>query len=457
MFKETMEKALNFYEHFDCLIIVNKNGIAEYSTIYCHEKQCHVNDDVTGMHILEIYPDLTEETSSIIRALRTGKGIINEEQIVTHFRGKSFKLLNSDFPIIVDGETVGVIEVSIFLEHYEKDKNKKEGQKSSRLFTLDDIITQDENFMDLKEKIKMVSTTDSSVLIYGETGTGKGMIAQAIHNHSNRYNKPFISQNCAAIPSTLLESTFFGTVKGAYTGAENRPGLFEIANGGTVFLDEINSMDVALQPKILKAIEEKKVMRVGGVEDIRTDVRIISALNVRPEIEIRRNRLREDLFYRLSVVRLDIPPLRERKKDIDLLTGHFIKKYNKEMYKNVHDISELVLEIFYNHDWPGNVRELQNVVESAFNVVRGKMITVQDIPQYLFNRKYDKPVITRAANDTYYIKSLQELVDDFEKKIVIEAIKSSKNLSHAARKLKISSQLLQYKINKYNIRDLINT
>ena len=459
-----MEKALNFYESYDHLIIVNKDGIAEYSTTYCYEKKYSANDDVTGMHILEIYPELTEETSSILRALRTGKENINEEQVITHFRGQKLKLLNSDFPIIKDGEVMGVIEVSTILEDYGINGKGQAIGSIKQHFTLDDIITQDKDFLQLKERIKMISTTDSSVLIYGETGTGKGMIAQAVHSYSNRYKKPFITQNCAAIPSTLLESTFFGTVKGAYTGAENRPGLFEVAKGGTLFLDEINSMDIGLQAKILKAIEDKKIVRVGGSEEISVNVRIVSALNVRPEIAIKENKLREDLFYRLSVVYLQIPPLRKREKDIDLLIEYFIDKYNKGMGRNINDMSKLAKDIFDSYNWPGNVRELQNAIESAFNVTRGNTITIQDIPQYIFENKEDiapqeekEEIYKTVASDMTLDRSLQELVDEFEKKLVTKAINSSRNLSQAAKKLKISGQLLQYKITKYGLRDIIQT
>lgn len=460
MFKETLEKAINFYENYDHLIIVNKDGIAEYSTTYDYEKRYSTNDNVTGMHILEIYPELTEDTSSIIRTLKTGKENLNEEQVITHFRGQKLKLLNSDFPIIIDGEIVGAIEVSVILEDYGKEHSKN-GNRYTCI--LDEIITQDKSFIELKEKIKMISSTDSSVLIFGETGTGKGMVAQGIHSYSNRYKKPFISQNCAAIPSTLLESTFFGTVKGAYTGAESRPGLFEIAKEGTLFLDEINSMDMGLQAKILKAIEDKKIVRVGGWEEISVNVRIVSALNVRPEVAIKDNKLREDLFYRLSVVQLNIPPLRERKKDIDLLTEYFIKKYNKIMGRNISGISDLVRDILHRYSWPGNVRELQNTIESTFNITKGNIITVQDIPQYIFDNR-EQEILVKERKDKFVNeipdsidldKSLQEILDEFEKTLVTEAIKSSRSLSQAAKKLKISGQLLQYKISKYNLRDII--
>ena len=234
--------------------------------------------------------------------------------------------------------------------------------------------------MILKEKLKKVALTNSAVLIEGETGTGKDMIAKILHSESPRKNMPFITQNCAAIPNELLESIFFGTVKGAYTGAENRKGLFELADGGTLFLDELSSMDLNLQAKILKAIEEGYIRRIGGTTNIKINVRLVSAMNIKPEIAISKNLIRKDLFYRLSVVRFEIPPLRKRKEDILLLSFYFIEKYNKEMGKNVKEISEMVKTIFLNHSWSGNVRELKNVIESIFNFIETTTITMRDIP-----------------------------------------------------------------------------
>ena len=185
----------------------------------------------------------------------------------------------------------------------------------------------------IKDSISQVAQTDSSVLIYGETGTGKEMIAQAIHSASKRTKKKFVVQNCAAIPATLLEGILFGTVRGAFTGAEDHPGLFEIASGGTLFLDEINSMDMSMQAKLLRAIEDKKILRVGGSSPITIDVKIISALNQDPIECVNNKTLRQDLFYRLNVVQFYLPPLRDRRSDIELLTNHFIFNYNLKMNK----------------------------------------------------------------------------------------------------------------------------
>ncbi len=451
MLKKVLNKALNYYDNFDYLTIVNKEGIIEYATVYSKEKNTFINQQTTGLHILDMYPSLTQESSSILKALKTGKEIYNTIQELKYLNNRTYFLLNSDFPIVNDGTTIGVIEVSVSLnsEAYANYLSGSSIIKQKRLFTLDDIITEDQDFLELKTKIGRISKTNSSVLIIGETGTGKDMIAQSIHSHSYRLGQPFIAQNCAAIPSTLLESTFFGTVKGAYTGAENTIGLFELAKGGTLFLDEINSMDIRLQAKILKAIEEKTIRRVGGTKNIETDVRIISAMNIRPEEAIAKEILREDLFYRLSVVQLKLPPLRERKADIRLLSNYFIQKYNMEMGRNIEGITELVMNIFNEYSWKGNVRELQNVIESAFNVAAKNIIDIQDVPDYLYKDFSNENIKIDVNNDNM---SLEERIYLYEKEIIFKEVTQCHTLAEAAKRLKISPQSLQYKLKKYFIK-----
>ncbi len=234
----------------------------------------------------------------------------------------------------------------------------------------------------LKERIVKVARTKSTVMIYGETGTGKELVARAIHNGGSRKNKRYLSQNCAAIPENLLESILFGTTRGSFTGAENRPGLFEIASGGTLFLDEINSMDLAVQAKILKAIEEQKIRRIGGTEDILIDVRIIAATNEDPLLCMQRGSLREDLYYRLKVVQLNIPPLRNRKEDIRPLTEYYINFYNTVMGKSIQKVDAQLMRLFYQYSWPGNVRELRNMIEGGFNLCENDVLCVDCLDRY---------------------------------------------------------------------------
>ena len=304
---------------------------------------------------------------------------------------------------------------------------------------------------ELKERIRHVARNNSTVLIMGETGTGKELVAQSLHTCSDRADKPFISQNCAAIPANLLEGIFFGTEKGSYTGAETRKGLFELADGGTLFLDEINSMELSMQAKLLKVLEEKKARRLGGYREIPFNVRIICAMNEDPAEVMRAGRLREDLYYRIGVVKLRIPPLRERRGDIMVLAEHFIEKYNQEMGMHIHGISELTKNAFLNYEWRGNIRELKNTIESAFNTAQNGIITMKDIPELVQVSTENDMFKTPNTISVPTAGSLKEMMDEYEKQIIFETLKRSKTMAEAAGKLKISRQNLRYKMKCYQL------
>ncbi len=450
MLRRYVEQILSIYNYIDGIIVTNNKGIVEYYTNYRPDINNLKESDAIGKHILSVYPTLTEETSSIMRVLKTGKSIFNEFQTLTSYKGQTINAINSTLIIKENENVIGVVDVSRYVDDCYQRQNivlsMKNNEFKKSLYTIDDIITCSPIVNDIKEKIKKISKTDSTVLIYGETGTGKELVAQSIHTSSNRKNKRFVSQNCASIPSTLLESILFGTTKGSYTGAENRPGLFEIANGGTLFLDEINSMEISVQAKILKAIEEKKITRIGGVEAIDTDIKIISAINENPSLCLKEKKLREDLFYRLSVVQLDLPPLRERKEDIKYLTRYFIDDFNNKMNRNIIDISEDVEAIFSNYSWPGNVREIKNIIEGAFNLTSSRIIQKKDLPEYIYKNSENSYDFDLELNT-----SLSEAVKNYEKKLIINAIKNSKKLTEASKKLKITKQNLYYKMEKYEI------
>lgn len=407
-------------------------------------------EEIIGKSILEIHPYLTEETSSIIKVLKDGKPIYNQIEYLTTKHGQNITNMYNTLPIIRGGKVVGAIDLARCVNENERQNiilNHNDGQ--DRLYQINDIITKSKTMNEIKLKIMKIANTDSSVMIYGETGTGKELIAQSIHSYSYRNNKKFISQNCAAIPSNLLESILFGTVRGSYTGAENRRGLFEVASGGTLFLDEINSMDINMQSKILKAIEDKQVTRVGGTEPINTDIRIITALNEPPLLCVEKNTLRKDLYYRLNVVPIVIPPLRERCEDISYLTEYFISMYNLKMNRSVMGISDEVKELFLNYSWPGNIREIRNVIEGAFNIIGSKVIQLKDLPNYLVDQFKNQPLNTDSSNLEL---SLYEKLEGYEKRLLMHSLMSSKNVSDAARTLKISKQALSYKLSKYNLK-----
>jgi len=306
-------------------------------------------------------------------------------------------------------------------------------------------------------------------LIYGETGTGKELFAKALHLLSARKDKPFIAQNCAAIPVNLLESMFFGTERGGFTGAESKKGLFELADGGTLFLDEINSMDTAMQAKLLKVLEEHKVRRIGGKEDIRFNVRIVCASNEVPERLIEEGRLRSDFYYRVGVVRLWLPPLRERQEDILLLTQHYIDQFNKKMGRNIRGLSQMTQDLFLRWSWPGNVRELKNTIEGAFNIETSDLITLDSVQNLLSKMGQDtRPVQEEApvraeAEEPGSLAQIREqlgrgkvdlrnLLSQYEAAIIREALRQTNRLNAAAEKLSISPQKLQYRMEKLKLK-----
>ena len=463
MLRRYVDQILNVFNYIDAIVVTDDKCVIEY---YVNHKP-YLNklreEDIRGMNILELYPDLTEETSSFYRVLRTGKPIYNEFQVMRATNGQVVNGINTTIPIKDGDKIIGIAEVTRWVdEGFQREdisvslKDGSEKEKSPRsLYTVDDIITASPKMKEIKERIKRVAETDSAVMIYGATGTGKELVAQSIHTSSKRRNYKFVSQNCAAIPETLLESILFGTTKGSYTGAENKPGLFEIANGGTLFLDEINSMELGMQAKLLKVTEEKKVTRIGGVEPIPVDVKIISATNELPEECVRQKKLREDLFYRLSVVRLDLPPLTERPGDIQRLIHYFIDYYNKKMDRNVIDVSEEVEQLFLHYKWPGNVREMKNIIEGAFNLISSRIIQLQDLPEYIL-RAGERLIIDSEGgalpgSALQQGLSLAEMVANYEKSLIEEALRTSRNVSEAAEKLHITKQGLSYKLAKYEL------
>ena len=432
-------------EDTDGIVIVNRNGIVEYHRISLDSYWC--SQETEGRHILELYPELDEDSSTILQALRTGKPTYNVLQDINNRRGQRVLLESTTIPIVVDGQVECVVDSS---KYHAIDQRVIRGD-SGGLYTLDHIITQDAAMLTLKARIRDVAPLDSSVLIYGETGTGKELVAESLHSEGKRSGKPFVSQNCAAIPSNLLESLFFGTEKGSYTGALTRKGLLEEADGGTLFLDEINSMEIGLQAKLLKVLEEKKVRRLGGSRDIPFDVRIVAAVNEDPAKLIREHRLREDLYYRLGVVRITLPPLRKRREDIALLTRHFIDRYNQKMKRDIRGISEQALRRLEQYSWPGNVRELQNVVEGAYVSARSEMLLVDHMADTLDQGLMEldqEPAVGDTIGEGF---SLPQALEQYERELVRRAMAQSTSISQAARLLGVSRQNLKYRLQKFDL------
>ena len=346
---KNIESLLNIYNYFDGIIVTDKNGIINYYVNFRTDIYNLRLKQIIGKSILEIHPEIKEEDSTIMQVLKTGQPIYDRIEHLTTPHGDCMTNICSTLPILENGNIVGAIDLSRGIDTDVQRKfieMPKVCNQSNSLYHINDIVSASEKVNDLKSIISMVANTDSAVMICGETGTGKEMFAQSVHTSGSRVSKPFISQNCAAIPNTLLEGILFGTTKGSFTGAEDKAGLFEMANGGTLFLDEINSMDLGMQAKILKVIEEKRVRRIGSDETVSLDLKIISATNKPPLQCVKDNTIREDLFYRLSTVQFDIPPLRERIVDIPLLVNYFIEQNNNRMNKNVSGVTQEVMEVF---------------------------------------------------------------------------------------------------------------
>lgn len=423
--------------------------------------------DVAGKHINDMY---TQDYSPSLRALETGQKVIDPQNSYI-INGKECIQDTRSYPIFENETLIGVytIEKDFTTLKHMVDKNicyqKKADQKK---VCFESLVGANEQFLRCIELGKIASKNDASVMLSGYTGTGKEMFAKSIHNASSRKNNPFLAINCAAIPEALLESILFGTTKGSFTGAAEKPGLFEEAKGGTVFLDEINSMPLTSQAKILRAIEERECMRVGGSRTLKIDVRIISSINVTPQETLEMGQLRSDLFYRLSVVNIVIPPLCSRSDDIKLLCSYFINKFNKKMNKNITGIDTEVEEFILNYSWPGNIRQLKHVIESAMSMVSAEdsLLHLKFLPQYLMEDDQNKqdghnllfrasephtqatPVFSEDTSSNVFTSIREE-----EKEQIIQMLyKCRGNVSKSARELNINRQSLIYKMNKYGIR-----
>ncbi|GER93695.1 sigma-54-dependent Fis family transcriptional regulator [hot springs metagenome] len=335
-------------------------------------------------------------------------------------------------------------EREAFLEEKESLTQQLKGR-----YRVENIIGQSDRMQEVFEAIHRVAPSKANVILRGESGTGKELVAKAIHYMSPRAKLPFIKFNCASIPEGLLESELFGHEKGAFTGATAmRKGRFELANNGSLFLDEVGDLPLALQPKILRVLQEKEFERVGGEKTLKVDVRLIAATSRNLEELVSLGRFREDLYYRLNVIPIFLPPLRERKEDIPLLTDYFLKKYNNENHKSV-KITHEVLNIFLSYEWPGNVRELENTIERLVVMASGSNITSSDLPLNI----REQPIKDRYA---IQIKdALPSTIQDIEKARILDALqKTGWVQAKAAKLLGITPRQIGYKMKKYNIQEV---
>ena len=456
-FKENMIEILDYLE--EGLHIIDASGKIVYYNSFAQKIDGVDVDKAVGRHLIEIYPSLNEETSTLLTVIRTGEPILRKEQTFVNYKGEKITTINSSIPIKSRGRILGAIEISKDItqvrELSEKivdlqdqlysTKTTKNPSRESAHFTFFDIVGQNREILRLKALSKKAAEADVPVLISGDTGTGKELFVHAIHNGSKRRHNPFITQNCAALPSNLLEGILFGTTKGGFTGAEDRPGLFHLADGGTLFLDEINSMPLDLQSKLLRVLQDGNIRRVGGTKIKNVDVRIIAATNVDPELAVQNKQLRRDLFYRLNVISFSIPPLRERLDDIEILTHFFIEKFNQRMGKSVKGVDREVLRIFKDYPWEGNVRELEHLIEGIMSLYDVEMIQEDHIPPKIKKNLLQRPVEIREM-------ALNKVMQETEKSLIQDALRQTENnITHASELLQIPRQTLQYKISKYKL------
>ncbi len=315
-------------------------------------------------------------------------------------------------------------------------------------YSFENIIGKSETMQTVLDLVGQVAPSRSTVLVQGESGTGKELIAKAIHSHSPRRDKPFVPVHTGAVPSELLESTLFGHVKGAFTSAiASKKGLFEIANGGTLFLDEIGTMALDTQAKLLRVLQDRKFMLVGGVQEVQVDVRIVAATNADLRLAVREGRFREDLYYRLNVITVDLPPLRNRREDIPLLTAHCLKRFCEENQLPLRIITPETMRVLMDYSWPGNVRELENVIERCVVLSTEQTIQKELLPDHLTGRNYAASLLEHSPNT-----SLFEILEDIEKRIITDRLEQCNwNQTDAAEAFRIPLSTLNQKIKRLNI------
>ncbi|MGL6107143.1 sigma-54 interaction domain-containing protein [Romboutsia sp.] len=458
VYNEVIEKIIESIDEGIHFIDKDGNTIIYNSSMAKLERMD--KNDVLNKNFKEVALTMEINNSTLLQVLKNKKPIKNNVQRYLNKDGKEITTINTTIPIIVGNELVGALETSKDMTQIQtlseqilklkelKNINKHNPEKLG--YNFEDIIGESEPINKALKISKKAANSDATVLIYGETGTGKELISQSIHYDSKRANQPFIAQNCAALPESLLEGILFGTVKGGFTGAVDRPGLFEQANKGTLLLDEINSMPLQLQAKLLRVLQEGYVRRIGGTKDIPVDVRVIATTNENPVDILSEGKIRKDLYYRLNVIYIQIPPLRERGNDIVLLSNKFIEKYNKKLEKDVRYISEKGIKMLRNHYWQGNVRELENTIYSSMSMMEDEKVLTEDminINEYKSN----------SAENLYIVdiesKPLEWIVADIEERYIYEALeKTDNNVTKAAAILGLGRQNLQYKMRKYSIK-----
>lgn len=447
------------------IVVVDLDG----KIVYMNESYCEfvgkTGESVIGMDVQDVI-----ENSRMHIVAKTGQAEVAEIHPI-----QGTEMVANRYPLYIDDKLVGAVGTVMFrnaqewLEYSKKVeplieelnyyKRKFEKDLTSK-YNFSQLIGTSLSFQASKQLAEKVSASSSAILLYGESGTGKELFAHAIHDASPRRNFPFVRVNCASIPEHLLESELFGYDEGAFTGARRggKKGKFELANRGTIFLDEIGDMSFHMQSKLLRVLQEKEIERVGGSSPVSVDVRVIAATHRNLEEMVVRKEFRQDLYYRLNVIKIDIPPLRDRINDIPLIANSLIRKLERKFHRHGIQVSNEVFQILKRHHWPGNVRELENVLERCVNVLNGNVITVEQLPLYLYekpttDRRYDLTVSSRkGTNEQIPVKPLKEVIEEAEIEAIIKALNETKgNKVEAARLLGIGKSTFYDKCKLYKI------
>ncbi|MBI2027830.1 MAG: sigma-54-dependent Fis family transcriptional regulator [Deltaproteobacteria bacterium] len=401
--------------------------------------------EISGMELLSKVKNMNPD---IIVMMITAYG--STESAVEAMKLGAYDYITKPFKI----DELKIILKKAFMERSLKRENIQLKKELCTKYEFNNIVGASSCMVKLYDMIQRVSQTKTNILITGESGTGKELIAKAIHYNGPLKDKPFVTINCGAIPENLMESEMFGHKKGSFTGAiSEKTGLFEIANSGTIFLDEVGELPLTIQVKLLRAIQERTFRRVGGTEDISVDVRVICATNKDLELEVAEGRFREDLFYRLNVIHIKAPSLRERKDDILALSQHFLEKYNKSLDKKIKKISDEAMNALKKYSYPGNVRELENIIERSVALSEGPAILKENLPQHIFSTsKFSAlPGYTAISIDEGKVK-LEDIVGKIEKDLIQKALTKSRGVKKdAAKLLGITFRSMRYRLEKYGL------
>lgn len=456
-----------FNDNYDTLLkIFNCVGVGIYivddqtATIMINDQSEKTGglkrNQLNGKNMAELVAQGYISESASLKALNSGK-----EEILVQEMGEGGYIYIQAIPLVNDGKIEMVlcterdITETMRLKELLKEKEEITERYETELeflrkqnMTIDnDIVIASKEMCDILERSLRIAKLDTTVLITGQSGTGKEIIADFIYNNSARKNGPFIKINCAAIPESLIESEFFGYEKGSFTGAntEGKKGFFEVANNGTLFLDEVGELPLSMQSKLLRAIQEREIMRVGGNKTIPIDVRIISATNRNLVKAMEEGKFREDLYYRLNVIPIEIPPLQHRKEDIRMLTLNFIEQYNKK-YHESKTIEDEGIRVLMNYEWPGNIRQLKNIIERLIVTTESKTITENQVLTQLYHNSTLGELINNPDSN-----SLQEQMERFEQLLLKNTLARCSNASEVAKALKVNKSTISKKFRKYGI------